>query len=56
MSTIHMPSLLMVYVSVSERVLPRNGCVQVQVPSKKFIDEKSGCGTGTGVGAAATAV
>lgn len=52
-SVIHIPSLLMAYVSVSERVFPRSGCVQVQVPSRKFIDEKSGRGTGTGVGAAA---
>jgi hypothetical protein len=27
--------------------------VHVHEPSRKFIDEKSGCGTGTGVGAAA---
>src|SRR5579863_9120068 len=51
-----MPSLLIVYTSVSVRVLPRNGWLHAHEPSKKFIAEKSGCGTGTGVGAAAVVI
>src|SRR5579863_6045992 len=45
-STIHIPSLLIVYTSVSERVLPRSGWVHVHVPTRKFIAEKSGFGIG----------
>jgi hypothetical protein len=47
--TIHIPSIPIVVVLVSGRFEPRSTCVQVHVPIKKLIEEKSGFANGTGV-------
>ena len=47
--TIHIPSIPIVVVLVSGRLDPRSICVQLQLPIKKFIEEKSGFADGTGV-------
>src|SRR5580704_7598758 len=51
-----MRSLPIVYTSISVRFLPRQGWVQVHVPTRKFIEAKSGYCIGTAVGAADTVV
>src|SRR5579883_2166738 len=50
---IHIPSLSIVVVAVSGRVLPRSICVQFHVPVINIIEEKSGLLIGTIVGAGA---
>ena len=47
--TIHIPSIAMVVLLVSGRFDPRSICVQLQLPIKKFMEEKSGFVAGTGV-------